>query len=167
MSTNSGTTVEQGADEMNAQFSAENISDDGRDLEPVPGFKDEAEERNELLDVIGMLHKNMHNVKPPSGMYLDLSIEELRKVYRKYSASNEAHMAEYHAQQEQIVTDFEAEIAKSMADHNIDRDTAIRWDVDARGLGEDVEHYGLEYYATERSLPGGYFRDTPSAKLGS
>lgn len=140
MSTIAGNTVEQRAGEI---------------------FKNEADERSELLDVIGMLHKNMHNVKPPSDMYRDLPIEELRKVYQEYSTSNEAYMTEYHAQQAQIATDFEAEIAKSMADHNIDRDTAIRWDVDARGLTEDVEHYGLEYYANERGLPGGYFPATP------
>jgi hypothetical protein len=161
MSTNTGTTVEQRADEMNARFFEENLSDSGRDLERVPVFNDEAEQRSELLDVIGMLHKNMHNVKPPAGMHSGLTVEELRKVYQEYGASNEAYMSDYNAQQAQIVTDFEGEIEKSMADHKIDRDTAIRWDIDARGLAEEVEHYGLEYYATERGLPGGYFPAAP------
>lgn len=165
MSTNSATTVEQRANEMNARFSEENFSDSGCDLERVHGFKDEADERSELLDVIGMLHKNMHNVKPPSSMYRDLPIDALRKVYQEYSASNEAYMSEYYAQQDKTVTDFEAEIEKTMSDHGIDRDTAIRWDIDARGLKEDVERYGLEYYANERDLPGGYFADATSAKL--
>lgn len=126
-------------------------------------FKDEADERGELLDVIGMLHKNMHNVKPPSGMYRDLTIEELRKVYQEYSTANEAHMREYHAEQYKAVADFEAEIAKAMTEHGIDRDTAIRWNVDARGLTEDVELYGLEYFENYLGLPYGYFVASPKS----
>jgi hypothetical protein len=157
MSTSAGFTIEQRADEMNARFSEESLADHGRDLSHIFGLKDEADERAELLDVIGMLHKNMHNVRPPSSMYRDLPIEDLRKVYREYSASNEAYMTEYHAQQARTVTEFEAGIEKCMADHGINRETAIRWDIDARGLTEDVSHYGLEYYATECDLPFGYF----------
>ncbi len=125
-------------------------------------FKDEADERSELLDVISMLHKNMHNVKPPSGMYRDLTIQELRKVSQEYSTANEAHMREYHAEQDKAVADFEAEIAKAMIDHGIDRDTAIRWNVDARGLTQDVEHYGLEYFENHLGLPYGYFVVSPT-----
>lgn len=154
-------SVEQRADEMNARFSQESASDRGRDLERVPGFKNEADERAELLDVIATLHKNMHNVRLPGGMYRDLTIDALRKVYQDYSASNEQYMTQYNAGQAQTAADFEAEIEKAMTDHGIDRDTAIRWDVDARGLTDDVEHYGLEYYANERGLPGGYFPASP------
>ena len=124
-------------------------------------FKDEADERGELLDVIGMLHKNIHNVSPQHGMYRDLPIEELRKVYNDYSAANETHMVEYHAEQDKAVADFEAEIAKSMKDHGLDRETAIRWSVDARGLTEDVEQYGLEYFEDHLGLPYGHFANSP------
>jgi hypothetical protein len=123
----------------------------------VSPFKDDADERAHLLDMISTLHKNIHNVRPPSGMFINLSMDELRKAYAQYGVDNQAHMDEYKNEQAEVVASFEAEIAKSMSDHNIDRDTAIRWDVDAHGLKEDVEHYGLEYYGTDRGLPYGYF----------
>jgi hypothetical protein len=70
-------------------------------------------------------------------------------------------MVEYYAKRDKAVADFEAEIAKSMKDHGIDRETAIRWSIDASGLTEDVEQYGMEYFEDHLGLPYGHFANSP------
>jgi hypothetical protein len=52
---------------------------------------------------------------------------------------------------------FEAHIAKLIADFNIDRATAIRWDIEAVGLTDDVQVCGMSAYAFEHGLPYRYF----------
>jgi hypothetical protein len=52
---------------------------------------------------------------------------------------------------------FEAHIGKLMADFGIDRETAIRWDIQALGITEDVQVFGMCVYGYEHGLPYGYF----------
>ena len=59
------------------------------------------------------------------------------------------------------VVAFEAHITKLIADFGIDRATAIRWDLEAVGLTEDVKAYGMSAYAFEYGLPYGYFEAKP------
>lgn len=53
---------------------------------------------------------------------------------------------------------FEAHIAKLMADHKIDRATAIRWDIESCDLTDDVKIYGMDSYCYEHGLAYGYFK---------
>jgi hypothetical protein len=123
------------------------------------------DERAELLDIIGMLHKNMHNVKPTPGRFTDLSLEELRAVYSRYSAENAVYMEEYNNERDVAVAQFESEIERLMQEHQIDRATAVRWDVDASGLTDDVENFGIEYYEDMRGLPHGHIASTSSNNI--
>jgi len=56
---------------------------------------------------------------------------------------------------------FEAHLSTLMQTHGIDRDTAIRWDLDAMGLSkDDLDFYGLGFYAYQHGLKTNYFDKT-------
>jgi hypothetical protein len=60
------------------------------------------------------------------------------------------------AQEEAIAgRHFEAYISKLMAHHNVDRATAIRWDMEAHT--DEIEIYGLSGYCYEHGLSYDYF----------
>lgn len=101
------------------------------------------------------LHKDAYGFRPgPHQFELwnsmndeQLDAEEAYLYQAIQQSVREEEEAERRAAQQ-----FEAYIAKLMADHSIDRATAIRWDMEA----EDVQGYGLDGYRYAHGLPYRY-----------
>lgn len=117
--------------------------------------------RDSLLAYISDAHKDAYGFRPSSSWerYKEMSIEDLRKEADHLSeAVGEA--IDLENQQKQVAIDrFEAMISKMMTDFGIDRETAIRWDIDAM----DVGPYGMDYYAYKHGLPYNYFETAEAA----
>lgn len=106
-------------------------------------------------------HKDAYGFRPSQYTYqawYAMSEAELVAERDSLYAAVEASIEEDRRAHQCAATRFEAMLAKSMADHGIDRATAIRWDMDAEGISErDVAAYGMDWYAYHHGLKYGYF----------
>ena len=105
-------------------------------------------------------HKDAYGFRPSGDLYrhwATLTDAEIAKVEDDLIAAVERAIDEEKAAHEAAALHFEAHLAGLMADHGIDRATAIRWDIQAEGAEEDVAGYGLSYYAYLNHLPSTYF----------
>jgi len=106
------------------------------------------------------LHKDAYGFRPRGAIvdaWLAMTSEELDAEEARMQTAVEDSMAEEAAREAANAVAFEAHIAKLMADFNIDRATAIRWDIEAVGLTDDVQIYGMSAYVYEHGLPYQYF----------
>ena len=106
------------------------------------------------------LHKDAYGFRPRGAIvdaWLAMTPAELDAEEIRMQAAVEDAMAEEDAREAANAVVFEAYIAKLIADFNIDRATAIRWDIEALGITDDVKAYGMDYYRFEHGLPYQYF----------
>lgn len=122
----------------------------------------ERTERDELLDLYSDLHKSARGFRPHNdewNVFISMSTEQLRERVREMGEES-TRACEFEEEQEKArIAAFESHIKKMMDDHNIDRETAMRWDQQALGLERDIHFYGLMMYEEQYGLPSGYFAD--------
>jgi hypothetical protein len=106
------------------------------------------------------LHKEAYGFRPGPAQYARwkaASKEELLAEEAYLLEAGQIAIREEAENEAGAAVRFEAHIGKLMADHRIDRATAIRWDIAACGLEEDVKVYGMDVYRYEHGLAYGYF----------
>ena len=120
----------------------------------------EISQRDEMLQYLYEAHRDAYNHRPlPSTIAAWKAMSDIELSRECDIMSNDVHNAieDQRQQESNAAIIFESHITKMMNDHNIDRETAIRWDIDALGITEDVKHYGMDYYAHHHGLYYLYF----------
>lgn len=115
-------------------------------------------ERDELLSYIYEATQDAYNYRPDMTRYEAMTTAELYaqvdRLDRAVGVAIEAEAEEHRVAGER----FEAHITKMMSDHNINRETALRWDMDALGIDkESIDFYGMDWYGYHYGLKMGYF----------
>ena len=101
-----------------------------------------ASARDELLQDISDLTKDVYGFRDRSERYLSLSVEELKKEVDFLVARLEEHVQEEAREQAEALIAYEARIQTYMTDYKLSQADAIRWDMQAEDLDvEDIEHY--------------------------
>jgi hypothetical protein len=116
---------------------------------------------NDLL--LSDLHKELYGFRPSQSTWArwsEMTDAALTAEYEEMIVDNDRKIDADRAAEKVVIAQYEARIAKMMADFSIDRATAIRWDIQAVGDEEEVERYGMSHYAWELGLPMGYFNET-------
>lgn len=115
--------------------------------------------RDELLSFISDAHKGAYGFRPRDwSRYMGMTDDELNKVADYLSEQVALEIEREELAYAESAYRFEQHIATLMSDHNIDRGTAIRWDMDAIGMDqEELEFYGMSYYAWRHGLRTTYF----------
>lgn len=118
----------------------------------------EHDQRQSLLTFIYEGTQDAHNYRPDMSLFEGLTLSALKAHADKISDAVFDAIQREKAEKVDAAERFEAHIGKMMADHNIDRETAIRWDMDALGITEDdIQFYGMDYYCFRHGLEYGYF----------
>lgn len=118
------------------------------------------EHREDLLSYIYEATQDAYNYRPNMDAYEAMSVEELMVEAQRLSDRVSIAIKEEEDEHRIAGENFEAFIAKMMSDHNIDRETAIRWDMDALNIDkESIDFYGMDWYGYHHGLKMGYFSE--------
>ena len=101
------------------------------------------------------LHKDAYGFRPRGAIWeawLAMTPAELDSEEARMQRDVETAIEEELANEAANAVSFEAHIGKLMADFSIDRATAIRWDLQALDLTDDIKFYGLDLYRHEYGL---------------
>jgi hypothetical protein len=105
------------------------------------------------------LHKDAYGFRPSQGFYEWMQTatpDELQAEWNWLCQSAELEDRRRAEAEANALTNLEAHLAKTMADHRVDKATAIRWLDDAYGTQGDCHyldfHLGVAYGTVERLL---------------
>ena len=104
--------------------------------------------------IMSDLHKDAYGFRPSKDAWDAwemMTAEEVQDDIDYMIALVERSIKEENEQQSIAVEEFEAQISSMCLQHNINRDTAIRWDMEAYNTVGDTGYH--EYH---RNLPYGY-----------
>jgi hypothetical protein len=105
------------------------------------------------------MHKDAYGFRPRGAIveaWLAMSPWELDAEEARLQREIEISIEEDARAEAAAALRFEAHIGKLMADFSIDRADAIRWDIEACDLTEDIKFYGMSTYAYEHGLAYNY-----------
>lgn len=107
----------------------------------------EAREMN--IECIINLYKSIHGIKPRWMDFDSMSDQELEDYLQRLGRESEEQLEFEAAQAEQARIRFDAHIMGMMEDYGIDRETALRWEVQAYGDHADLEqvlwNWGIDF----------------------
>ena len=121
-------------------------------------------DRDDLISYISDGYKDAHGFRPRHFNFASMSMEELEKLADRVEQDVRESMEEEEAADARAKADFEAQIESFIANGAADRETAIRWMLDAVGLSDerDAEYiafcFGLSY--SEAPMFESLFTDT-------
>lgn len=118
------------------------------------------EGRNNDIAMMRDMYRDVFGSRPTTGTmnaWSAMNDEEFGLELDHLSRMATEEIEREKAQENAAAVRFEARINTMMADHSIDRETAIRWDIQANDMEQDIKFYGMDYYAYENGLPGNYF----------
>jgi hypothetical protein len=102
------------------------------------------------------LHKDVYGFRPRSDNFYNSTPDEKQAMWDFLLSSLEDVMAEEKVMQEKAIQEYEAEIVRNMSLGAPDRETAIKWIVQALEPSEMDYAYGGEYFCFELGLPYNY-----------
>jgi hypothetical protein len=105
-------------------------------------------------------HKDAYGFRPSPAQYArwaTMTDAELDAEEASLQAAIEASIREEIEAENAAAVAYEAHLAKLQANYGIDRATAIRWDIESLGIGDDIKVYGMETYCYEHGLATDYF----------
>lgn len=104
------------------------------------------------LSIISDAHKDAYGYRPsPDAMvhWASLPAADFEAVQAEIFRDVQRSMADDAARQAAAAEAFEAHIRSIMADHGVNRETAVRWDMQAHDAGQDTGYFeylnGLPY----------------------
>lgn len=113
--------------------------------------------RDNLIEAICNLFKDIHNCKPRHIDFGSMTTAELDEYYADLGVEHDAYMASEEDREAAVIKSFEAEIDDVIALGAGDRETAIRWIAQANGEERDAGFLcyllGLPY-SYEQNLKG-------------
>ena len=107
-------------------------------------------------NIVSDLHKEAHGFRPREGFwnYWNLSTaDEKQEMWNSLMALADERLADERRAQEAAVADFEKRIADCILAGAADRNTAVRWILDAEGLTKEPD---LDYVRYCLGLPYDY-----------
>lgn len=107
-------------------------------------------------DVVSDLHKDAFGFRPKQDFWAEWSQstdDERQATWDWLLAELKSELARERQQQERAVVRFEALVQRTLDTGAADRDTALRWIMDASGCDGD-----WEYLCFHHGLPYNYFR---------
>lgn len=106
------------------------------------------------------MHKDAYGFRPSPDQWArwnTMNNAQLNAEEASLAEAIGAAIAEEAENEAAATVSFETHIGKLMSDFRIDRATAIRWDLEALDITDDVKVYGMDLYAHEYGLPYRYF----------
>lgn len=113
------------------------------------------------ISLMSDAHKDAYGFRPSADKlrhWANLPAAEFEAVQDELFAAVEASIAAETGRRNIAVAEFEAHIARMMADHGVNRETAIRWDRQAYGAENDE----IGYYEYLVGLPYDYINGRPA-----
>lgn len=98
------------------------------------------QEREEMLNLMSDLSKEAYGFRVRKD-YTGVSDEEVQADWDYYITAADRRWAEEQEREEHCLANWKARINQLCEDHNIDRHTAVKWDMQAMDNEEDFEHY--------------------------
>lgn len=108
-------------------------------------------------DIYSDLYKETFGMRPRGDEFYSATPERKQQIWDTLMLMHAQAMEEHRAMQERGAKEFELAVTKSIMCGAKDRETAIRWMVEA--LPEWVYHDHLGYLEYEYDLPYGYLRE--------
>jgi ribosome assembly protein YihI (activator of Der GTPase) len=115
----------------------------------------------DLWDIYSDMHKSVYGFRPRHYIDPNTSREKLQEMLKELQEELEYQNAIDREYQERCVQDFERRIDKLMADHGIDRQTAIRWLAQADEIDDLDNKVKREHMEWNHGLPYGYLESHP------
>jgi hypothetical protein len=105
--------------------------------------------RDEMLNLISDLHKDARGFRPDNRIYEAMSDDDLGSAWDRLCVELEETMARESNEKKAAFDEWNLRIETMMQDHEIDRGTALRWDMDGMDTQGDVGFYcyklGIDY----------------------
>ncbi len=109
-------------------------------------------------EVFSEAYKDVYHFRPSLEWLRSLTDEMYKAECDKLAAAFEREASDEREAQDRAAAAFEAHIADIMKSNGVDRDTAIRWDMDAMGITkDDIIYHGRGLYADKHGLKPSYF----------
>lgn len=113
----------------------------------------EMSRRDQLAATHYDMYKDVHGIRPRWMNYDAMTEQELEAELNQLSVELEHVIAEEKRAQEIAIEKFEKHVTNTICMGARDRETALRWIMDASNADGD-----WEYFCYENNLPYGYFR---------
>ena len=107
-------------------------------------------------DIVSDLHKDAYGFRPSEGFWVNwncASDDAKQTVWDDLCRSLDMTLAAQKAEFERAIVEYETKIVSIISAGAKDRNTAIRWLIDALELTESDKWYGAEYICYKLGLP--------------
>lgn len=111
------------------------------------------EERDDALDCYYDYYKSVHGIKPRWLSFDDMTREEIDAEFKALDAEAEIFAREEKLREQEAIERFEKHVTNTICMGAGDRETALRWIMDASEAQGD-----WEYFCYLNFLPYGYFK---------
>lgn len=113
-----------------------------------------------INETISDLHKDVYGFRPSSDKYAGMSDAELTVEFNRLCKRLVAVLAEERQDKLNAQKAIENEIGTIVSEQGVDRATALRWIISARGMTNDVSMYGMEIFEDHIGVHSGYLANT-------